>query len=408
VSAPPHPIRLVVTDDLERNRLTVFFRLILAIPHFVWLALFTVGAFFVWIVNWIATVVTGTSPRGIHTFLAAYVRYVVHLSAYIEIAADKYPPFYTEQPGAYAVDLEIGPPVRQNRWSSAFRPFLALPALFLSGTLSGGGPYVSSRAGVSGGVSGAGAVLSWFSSLARGRAPQGPRDVVAWSIGYSAQAWAYVFLLTDRYPVSDPFHHLGSIPAPEAEGRPRLANTDDLQRSRLTVFFRLLFAFPHIAWLLLWSVPALLAAFANWIVTLVRARPLDLFVRFLSAYIRYYAHVMAYLHVLTEKFPGFTGEAGSYEIDVRLPPSGPQNRWVTGFRIILVIPAAILSAALSNALALAAIFGWFVSLVLGRMPSGLQSLGGYTLGYGAQVQAYLFVLIDRYPHASPSAVVEPR
>ena len=34
----PHPIHLVVTDDLERNRLTVFFRLILAIPLFIWVA----------------------------------------------------------------------------------------------------------------------------------------------------------------------------------------------------------------------------------------------------------------------------------------------------------------------------------------------------------------------------------
>ena len=34
----PHPIHLVVTDDLQRSRLTVFFRLLLVIPHFVWLA----------------------------------------------------------------------------------------------------------------------------------------------------------------------------------------------------------------------------------------------------------------------------------------------------------------------------------------------------------------------------------
>ena len=43
-----HPVRLVVEDDLERNRLTVFFRLILAIPHIVWLILWTVAA---WIVS---------------------------------------------------------------------------------------------------------------------------------------------------------------------------------------------------------------------------------------------------------------------------------------------------------------------------------------------------------------------
>jgi hypothetical protein len=406
VATTHHPVRLVVTDDLARNRLTVFFRLILAIPHFIWLGLFSFGALIVWLINWVATIVMGRSPRGLHTFLAAYVRYVVHLSAYISIAADPWPPFYTEQPGAYAVDLAIDPPAKQNRWVSAFRPFLALPALFMSSALSGGSPYISSRAGLSFGVTGAGAFLSWFSSLARGRSPQGLRDAVAWGIGYSAQTWAYVFLLTDRYPVSDPFHHLSAVPPPEAEGRPRLANTDDLRRSRLTVFFRLLFAFPHIAWLILWSIPALLAAFANWIVTLVRARPVDVLVRFLGAYVRYYVHVSAYLHLLTERFPGFTGEAGGYEVEVRLPPTERQNRWVTGFRIFLAIPAMLMSSVLSNAFTLAAIFGWFVSLALGRMPPGFQSLGAYVLGYEAQLQAYLFVLTDRYPHASPAAVVE--
>ena len=31
-----HPVRLVVRDDLRRTRLTVLFRLLLAIPHFFW------------------------------------------------------------------------------------------------------------------------------------------------------------------------------------------------------------------------------------------------------------------------------------------------------------------------------------------------------------------------------------
>jgi hypothetical protein len=39
----PHPIRLIVTDDLRRSRLTVFFRLLLAIPHFVWLLLWGIA-----------------------------------------------------------------------------------------------------------------------------------------------------------------------------------------------------------------------------------------------------------------------------------------------------------------------------------------------------------------------------
>src|SRR4051812_41700316 len=61
-----HPITLVVRDDLERTRLTVFFRLILAIPHFIWLTLWTIAAVFAAIANWFATLFEGTPPQALH------------------------------------------------------------------------------------------------------------------------------------------------------------------------------------------------------------------------------------------------------------------------------------------------------------------------------------------------------
>jgi hypothetical protein len=38
-----HPVRLVVEDDLRRNRVTVFFRILLAIPHLIWILLWTIA-----------------------------------------------------------------------------------------------------------------------------------------------------------------------------------------------------------------------------------------------------------------------------------------------------------------------------------------------------------------------------
>jgi hypothetical protein len=37
--ATSHPIGLIVEDDLKRNRLTVFFRLLLAIPQLIWISM---------------------------------------------------------------------------------------------------------------------------------------------------------------------------------------------------------------------------------------------------------------------------------------------------------------------------------------------------------------------------------
>ncbi len=403
----PHPIRLVVSDDLARSRLTVFFRLILVIPHLLWLGFFSTAAFVVVIINWFATLFAGQSPEGLHDFLAGYLRYATHVFAYLFIAANPYPKFFVgtrlEQ---YPIDVGIDPRAPQNRWVTGFRLVLALPAFLIVMALSGGGSIGGARSGSLGGISGIAATLSWFSALVRGRSPRGLRDLLVWAIGYTAQTYAYFFLLTDRYPGSDPLLLLRPLEPPEAPGRARLFDADDLRRSRLTVFFRLPLAFPHIAWLLLWTVLALVAAIANWLATLVVGRSPAQLARFLGAYVRYTAHVSAFLYVVGNPFPGFVGQAGSYPIDVRIEPAERQSRVITLFRIVLVLPALMISSALGTLLGFVAVFGWFVGLALGRMPSGLQRAGAYVIGYNAQVHCYLFMITDRYPHASPLAVLE--
>ncbi len=61
----------------------------------------------------------------------------------------------------------------------------------------------------------------------------------------------------------------------------------------------------------------------------------------------------------------------------------------------------IVNTALGWALTLAAVYTWFVALLLGRAPSGLHKLSLYALRYGGQLNAYLTLLTDRYPYASP-------
>src|SRR4030095_13369283 len=108
------PTRLVVNDDLQRNRLTVFFRLILAIPLILWVILWSVIAILAYIVNWFATLIMGQSPDGLHNFLVTFLRYTTHVRAYLLLVAEPYPPF-TGKEGTYPIDLEVDPPPPQNR-----------------------------------------------------------------------------------------------------------------------------------------------------------------------------------------------------------------------------------------------------------------------------------------------------
>jgi hypothetical protein len=179
-----HPVRLVVTDDLRRNRLTVFFRLLLAIPPFVWIWLWSILAIFALVAAWLLALFTRRVPDGLHRFLAGYLRYQVHVFAYATLVADPFPGFSAST--NYPVTVTVAPPAEQGRLGVFFRCLLALPAAIVSGVLN----YLTEVV----------AFFAWFVCLALGRMPEGMRNLLAFSVRYHAQTQAYGYLLTSRYP----------------------------------------------------------------------------------------------------------------------------------------------------------------------------------------------------------------
>ena len=407
----PHPVHLVVEDDYRRTRITVFFRLILAIPHLIWFGLWTLLIVITAVINWLISIFAGKPPRGLHRLMCSYIRYQAHLTAYLALVGNPYPGF-TGEAGEYPIDIRLPEePVAQRRWTIFLRFLLAVPALIVSGALAGlsGGNIGSSRGrkSTTRGTGGGAllfvcAVLGWFASLARGRMPKGLRDAGAYAIGYSAQGSAYLLLVTDRYPNADPTEMLVEVTDRPPRHPVRVVGDPyDLRRSRVTVFFRLLLSLPHLVWLVLWSIVALLAAVGQWFVTLFRGTPAPGLHRFLTRYVRYRLHVYAFLLLVGNPFPVFAGVEGTYPLDLEVEGPRRQNRWKTGFRIVLAIPAALVNAALGGALVASAVLTWFYALAKGSAPWGLRNLSAYALRYDAQVEAYLLLLTDSYPHASP-------
>ncbi len=179
-----HPVRLLVSDDLRRSRLTVFFRYLLAIPHLIWSQLWGMLAAIVALINWIATIVARTSPAPLHNFLAAYLTHSTHVTAYMFLVANPFPGFSSKD--AYPVSVEIDGPREQNRLSSLFRWPLAVPAAILASVLM----YVLYVL----------ALGSWFVGVALGRTPRGMRDFGAYCVRFQTQTNGYAMLVTSRYP----------------------------------------------------------------------------------------------------------------------------------------------------------------------------------------------------------------
>ena len=183
--ADRHPIGLIVDDDLHRTRLTVFFRLLLAIPQLIWLYFFGIVAAFALLFAWIVAVFTGRVPDSLHNLLARYQRLTTHVAAYTLLIANPWPPF-GGSPGTYPVDLRVDEAAPQSRLTVFFRGLLAIPALVLA--------YVFRL------VNTLIAVLGWFYSLIFGRMHEGMRDLSAWMLQFELQTYCYLFLLTGRYP----------------------------------------------------------------------------------------------------------------------------------------------------------------------------------------------------------------
>ena len=142
-----YPVSVTVEPQVEqRNRLTVAFRLILAIPHAILVGpilgaykagnsagLLGVVAYFLAIINWFAILITGEAIPTIRDFALYYLRWRTRAMAYEAILVDPYPPFGD---GSYPTAIDVAEASRpRDRVSVAFRLILIIPhavVLFVS------------------------------------------------------------------------------------------------------------------------------------------------------------------------------------------------------------------------------------------------------------------------------------
>ena len=90
---------------------------------------------------WFALIFEGKAPRSLQGFVVSYLRYSVHVSSYLYLAAGPYPPFGGGE--GYPIDVEITPSTRQSRGRVAARLFLAVPVLILAAAVGGGSWFVN-------------------------------------------------------------------------------------------------------------------------------------------------------------------------------------------------------------------------------------------------------------------------
>jgi hypothetical protein len=87
-------VRVDIQPQLtDRNRLTAFFRIILAIPQIIVLAVLLLAAGVVTFVALFAVLFTGRWPVGMRDFVIKVQRWSLRVQAYTALLTDVYPPF---------------------------------------------------------------------------------------------------------------------------------------------------------------------------------------------------------------------------------------------------------------------------------------------------------------------------
>ena len=89
-----YPAAITIADPaLPRDRASVAFRLILAIPHFFVLFFLGIGWFFTSVFAWFAILFTGSYPPSVLPFGIGVMRWMLRLEVYLLLLVDEYPPF---------------------------------------------------------------------------------------------------------------------------------------------------------------------------------------------------------------------------------------------------------------------------------------------------------------------------
>lgn len=186
-----YPVVYEQSPDVDRSRLTVFFRYLMLIPQMIVSFFYAIAAFVLVTIAWFALLFTGRFPLGMYNFVAGYLRYSSRVMAYAVLLTDTYPPFDGGEHPEYPVRTKIGPPQESySRASTFFRWLLVIPVFIVQYAFQIWVFFV--------------VVALWFVAVFTGRTSPGLTEALHFPASYFVRSNAYLFLLTDRFtPLAD-------------------------------------------------------------------------------------------------------------------------------------------------------------------------------------------------------------
>jgi hypothetical protein len=170
--------------------------------------------------------------------------------------------------------------------------------------------------------------------------------------------------------------------------------------NRWTTFFRLLLAIPWFIVATFWGLLFIFTHLFAWVAVVVLGRYPQWLYEFNSGVVRFSIRTSAWIYLQTDVWPPFSlSDDPSYPIRVNFaPPAERQSRLKAFFRLILVLPVAlILAYGTSYIQAVAGMIAWLTIVFRGYLPEGVNSMLTFVNSFHARVLGYTAILTDDYP-----------
>ncbi|HEX3794609.1 MAG TPA: DUF4389 domain-containing protein [Acidimicrobiales bacterium] len=186
------------------------------------------------------------------------------------------------------------------------------------------------------------------------------------------------------------------------------------KQRRWTVLIRGILAIPLLIVVYFLSIAIEVITVIAWFGALFTGRTPSFSRSLSSLYLRVTLRFYAYAMFLTDQFPPFDFEdVPAYPTHIAVPEATRMNRVAVFFRLVLVLPAAVLGTAVQFGLGILSFFMWATTLITGWLPASAHTAYSAALRYQSRLGAYALLLVPTYPGGlfgdgdAPAAAVHP-
>jgi hypothetical protein len=198
------------------------------------------------------------------------------------------------------------------------------------------------------------------------------------------------------YWQTPPSSNTGSMLSPEPS--PILVSfPGPAAQRRWTVAIRFILAIPQFFVLGILGIALEVVVLIGWFAALFSGRLPAWAHTFITGVLRWQTRANAYLYLLTDAYPPFSlDDDAAYPVRLLTRPTR-LNRLAVLFRLILLVPAGLLSAIAIYGMLVVSIIGWLIALVTGKLPDPIHQAVAAVNRYSARYAGYAFMVTGEYP-----------